>query len=229
MEQLIKITTNDKGTKIVSARELYQFLEVGSIFTTWCNRMFEYGFEEGKDFLPILEESNGGRPSTDYALTLDTAKEIAMIQRSEKGKLARKYFIECEKQLLEISKPKELPANYLEALKALVKSEEEKVLIQQKAEKAERTVSILMHVNKTYVATEIAKELGFKSANELNKRLHEKGIQFKQNDTWVLYSKYANLGYVEIKQEVLDNGKVVYHRRFTQMGREFLLNLFEVK
>jgi anti-repressor protein len=61
--------------------------------------MFEYGFEDGKDFVPILEETNIGRPSTDYALTLDTAKEISMIQRSEKGKQARQYFIACEKQL----------------------------------------------------------------------------------------------------------------------------------
>ena len=59
--------------------------------------MFEYGFEEGIDFTPFLAESTGGRPSIDYALTLDTAKEISMLQRTDKGKLARKYFIECEK------------------------------------------------------------------------------------------------------------------------------------
>lgn len=61
--------------------------------------MFEYGFDESKDFSPFLTESTGGRPQTDYALTLDTAKEIAMLQRSDKGKQARQYFIECEKQL----------------------------------------------------------------------------------------------------------------------------------
>ena len=90
---------------------------------------------------------------------------------------------------------------------------------------AERKNSILMHVNKTYTATEIAKELGFRSAIELNKKLTEQKIQYKQNNTWVMYSKYADQGYEQIKQEVLDNGRVVYHRRFTQMGRDFILNL----
>lgn len=99
---------------------------------------------------------------------------------------------------------------------------------EERAEKAEKTVHILMHVNKNYTATELAKELGFKSANELNQKLHDLKIQFKQNDTWVLYSKYANLGYVDIKQEVLDSGRVIYHRRFTQLGREFLLKLFNL-
>ena len=91
---------------------------------------------------------------------------------------------------------------------------------------AERTVNILTHVNKTYTATEIAKELGFKSAKALNKDLQNKKIQFQQNGTWVFCSKYSDKGYVEIKQDVLDNGKVIYHRRFTQMGREFLLKLY---
>jgi len=91
---------------------------------------------------------------------------------------------------------------------------------------AERTNAILMHVSKTYTATEIAKELGFRSATALNRDLAERRIQYKQNKTWVLYSDYANRGYTEIKQEVLDNGKVIYHRRWTQLGREFLLNLY---
>jgi phage antirepressor YoqD-like protein len=81
-------------------------------------------------------------------------------------------------------------------------------------------------VNKTYTSTEISKELGFKSANELNKKLHDLGIQYKQNETWILYSKYSNLAYVDIKQEVLDSGRVVYHRKWTQIGREFLVKLF---
>lgn len=92
--------------------------------------------------------------------------------------------------------------------------------------KAEKTNAILMHVNKTYTATEIAKELGFKSAIELNKMLEKRGIQYKVNDTWLPKAEYSNCGYFEIKQEVLDTGKVVYHRRITQLGREFLLELF---
>lgn len=94
---------------------------------------------------------------------------------------------------------------------------------------AERRNAILMHVNKTYTVTEIAKELGLKSAMQLNKILAEKKIQYQVNGTWVMYSRYSDLGYEEIKQEVLDNGRVIYHRRITQMGREFILKLFSDK
>ena len=91
---------------------------------------------------------------------------------------------------------------------------------------AERRNAILTHVNKTYTMTEIAKELNMKSATQLNKLLAEKKIQYHVNGTWVMYSKYSDLGYEEIKQEVLDSGRVIYHRRITQMGRAFILDLF---
>ena len=94
---------------------------------------------------------------------------------------------------------------------------------------AERTNSILMHVNKTYTMTEIAKEIGLKSATELNKILSDKKIQYKINGTWVMYSDYSNCGYEEIKQDVLGSGRVIYHRKITQLGRRFILNLFDVK
>lgn len=91
---------------------------------------------------------------------------------------------------------------------------------------AERKNAILTHVNKTYTMTEIAKELNLKSAIQLNKLLADKKIQYSVNGTWVLYSPYSSMGYEEIKQEILDNGKVIYHRRITQLGREFILQLF---
>lgn len=90
---------------------------------------------------------------------------------------------------------------------------------------AEKRNAILTHVNKTYTMTEIAKELNLPSAKKLNEILKDKKIQYKINDTWVFYSNYSDLGYEDIKQEVLDNGKVIYHRKITQMGREFILNL----
>lgn len=95
--ELIPVTEQG-GQQAVSARVLYEFLEVRRDFTTWCKQMFEYGFTDGQDFTPIQGESTGGRPSTDYALTLDCAKEIAMIQRTARGKQARQYFIEVEKR-----------------------------------------------------------------------------------------------------------------------------------
>ena len=92
---------------------------------------------------------------------------------------------------------------------------------------AESKNAILMHVNKTYTVTEIAKELGLRSATQLNRILAEKKIQYQVNGTWVMYSRYSDHGYEEIKQEVLDSGRVIYHRRITQMGRKFILNLFQ--
>lgn len=89
----------------------------------------------------------------------------------------------------------------------------------------EKKNAILMHVNKTYTATEIAKELNMKSAIELNKKLAELKVQYQINGTWVMFSKYSDQGFEEIKQEVLDNGKVIYHRRITQLGRDFIINL----
>lgn len=98
MKKLIRIETKD-GRNVVSARVLYDFLGIKRDFSTWCKRMFTYGMENGKDFTPVWVESTGGRRSIDFALTLDAAKEISMIQRTEKGKQARQYFISCEKHL----------------------------------------------------------------------------------------------------------------------------------
>lgn len=96
MNELIKIIyDNDRPT--VSARELHKFLEVNSEYSHWFKRMCEYGFSEGQDFSPFLTESTGGRPAQDAQLTIDMAKEICMLQRNEKGKQARQYFIQLEK------------------------------------------------------------------------------------------------------------------------------------
>lgn len=96
MNELIKVDyTTERPT--VSARELHGFLKVGSEFSHWFKRMCEYGFTEGQDFSPFLTESTGGRPAQDAQLTIDMAKEICMLQRNEKGKEARQYFIQLEK------------------------------------------------------------------------------------------------------------------------------------
>lgn len=97
--------------------------------------------------------------------------------------------------------------------------------LEEERDKAKAKIAILTHVNKTYTATEIAKELGMQSAQQLNLWLHERGVQFLQNKTWVPYSAYSSLGYFDIKQQVLDNGIVVYDRKITQTGREFILEL----
>lgn len=137
MENLINVVyDNDRIT--VSARELHGFLGIESNFTTWFRRMCEYGFEQEIDFIPFLEKSNGGRPSTDYQLTIEMAKEISMIQRNEKGKQARQYFIACEKKLS--SKQYKLPTSPKEILALIVADNEER---DQRIEKLEKRVSDL--------------------------------------------------------------------------------------
>lgn len=94
--------------------------------------------------------------------------------------------------------------------------------------KAEKTVDILEHVNYTYNPLEIAKELGFESHIELNKDLEDKNIQFELDGEWVLCGEYAHRGYVLFEQVILDDEeKVFYTRRFTELGREFLLDLYK--
>lgn len=91
---------------------------------------------------------------------------------------------------------------------------------------AEKQRDKLIHQNKLYTTSEIAKELGLKSATKLNGLLAEKKIQYKQNKTWLLYSKYADCGYVSIKQDILDSGHIIYDRKWSGAGRDFILNLF---
>lgn len=96
MDDLIKINYNsDQPT--VSARELHDFLEVGAAYKDWFPRMCEYGFEEGKDFRSFLSKSTGGRPAQDAEITIDMAKELCMLQRNERGKQARQYFLQLER------------------------------------------------------------------------------------------------------------------------------------
>ncbi len=97
MNDLITITERE-GQKVVSARELHEFLELGEDFTNWAKRMISIGFEEGKHFTLISAKSTGGRPKADYAITLDTAKHWALVQKNDKGMMIRDYFIEKEKE-----------------------------------------------------------------------------------------------------------------------------------
>lgn len=96
MNEIIKVNyDNDRPT--VLARDLHDFLEVKTAFKDWFPRMCEYGFSEGTDFCSFLSESTGGRPAQDAQLTIEMAKEICMLQRNERGKQARQYFIQLEK------------------------------------------------------------------------------------------------------------------------------------
>ena len=109
---LIKLhqqTIGDQRVPTVSARHLHSFLEVGKVFRAWIqDRIASFGFVEGQDYVimenvfrPNLDETSGGRPAKEYFLTIDMAKELSMVERNDKGKQARRYFIECERRMMD--------------------------------------------------------------------------------------------------------------------------------
>lgn len=98
---------------------------------------------------------------------------------------------------------------------------------QSKRRDAEQHIAILTHTNKTYTATEVAKEIGMRSAAELNRWLESEKVQYKVNGTWVPCAGYANLAWFEIKQEELDSGRIIYHRKITGIGRDGIINLYQ--
>lgn len=92
----------NQSTLLVNARELHQRLQVGKMFANWIkDRITQYGFVENEDFLPILAKSDFGRPSIEYHITLNMAKELCMLERSELGQQARRYFIKMEQEALQ--------------------------------------------------------------------------------------------------------------------------------
>jgi phage anti-repressor protein len=102
MQELIKVTER-KGQKLVDARELHSFLEVKSEFRNWIkNRISDYSFAENKDFVAFGKNLPNGGKSKEYALTLDMAKELSMVERTDKGREARQYFIAIEKKYTQL-------------------------------------------------------------------------------------------------------------------------------
>lgn len=101
MNEIVKVSLNDAQEPIVSGRELHEKLDIDTPYKKWFDRMCEYGFEENKDFVAVGQKcpiANGGyQERIDHAIKLDMAKEIAMIQRNDKGKIIRQYFIQVEK------------------------------------------------------------------------------------------------------------------------------------
>jgi anti-repressor protein len=97
MNDLISVTyDNDRPT--ISGRELHEKLGIKTAYKDWFPRMCEYGFKEGEDFCSFLSESTGGRPAMEHQLTIDMAKQICMIQRTDEGRRYREYFLEVERK-----------------------------------------------------------------------------------------------------------------------------------
>jgi len=236
MNEIIEIR-DWNGKKAVSGRDLHYFLEVETPFHKWIPRMLEYGFIENVDWTKV--SSNNQSYSFDYALSMDCAKEISMIQRTEKGKIARQYFIECEKQLQQHFA---IPKTYSEAL-MLASKQAELIESQQKQLSAaedtikHQSIKVEYHdrvlQSRDLISTSIiAKDLGM-SATALNKQLHARGIIYQVQGVWVPYSKYQDKGYCHsqtfpIKHEDGSIGSAI-HYYWTERGREFIMNLFQTK
>lgn len=231
MKHLLNIQQNN-GKSVVSARELYDFLEPKTEFSHWCKRMFEYGFTDGVDFTPILTESTGGRPGADFALALNCAKEISMLQRTDRGKEARQYFIDCEKNLLSPANDDEIILRAVNTLQTRV--EDYKMRLLQANETIIEQAPIVKYANDVLSSpdlistTVIAKDLGM-SANNLNKILRSRGVLYKQSETWVLYSKYQDKGYTHTKThshyDSTGAKRTTIHTYWTQTGRQFIHDL----
>ena len=228
--ELIKIK-NDNGKQLVSGRELHEFLGVGRDFTTWIKgRISKYDFIENEDFtvLNIAPQnggvSHGGQNKLDYIISIDMAKELSMVENNDKGKQARKYFIQCEKKLKEVaSSQKALPQDYLSALKALVQAEEEKALMKPKVEYYENTLRPDTY-KKLLTSTAIAKDLGM-SAIKFNKILNNLDVIYKGKDkNWYLYSNYEDKIPEYADYIINEYGQQL---RFTEKGREWIINLLK--
>jgi len=233
--ELIKVNQTEQGMTI-DGRELHEFLEVGRDFSTWIKDKIEkYGFIEGMDFSPKSgKTSDGGRPRIDYELSIDMAKELCMVENNEKGRQARKYFIECERRLKQITIPRTLP----EALRlAADLAEKNEALLLQNAQKEQiinelrpkATYYDLVLQNKSLLSiSKIAKDYGM-SAIAMNSLLHELGVQFKQGDCWLLYQKYADKGYTQSKTHVIDGDRSKLNTYWTQKGRLFIYDLLKTR
>ena len=215
MEELIKITEQD-GRQAVSARELHQFLESKRDFSNWIkDRIEKYGFVENQDFCSfnkIVERETGATTRIEYAVSLDMAKELCMIENNERGKQARRYFIACEKKA---RNPFGVPSSFREAL-LLAAKQQEQLEAQQKQVEAQRK---LIEANAPRVLFSQAVETSNKSVliGELAKILCQNGV--------------PNMGERRLFQWLRDNdylcSKGERYNQPTQKAME--MKLFEIK
>lgn len=149
MNELIKITETN-GKRAVSARELHKFLEATERFSNWFERQLQYGFTENVDYVGCKQfNALANQELMDYALTIDCAKEISMLQRNEKGKQARKYFIEVEKNWKERQKSLTPAEMLLQQCQMLVEQERRLRDVEENQKSIEEKVSIIEAKTKT--------------------------------------------------------------------------------
>jgi anti-repressor protein len=226
----------DRDNK-VDGRRLHAFLQVETPYHMWIQRMIEYGFDEGRDF--VNKNVHGIREDR---LTIDMAKELCMIQRTPRGKQARLYFIECEKKLKQGNVPSYMIDDQIQRAERwiaeqrqrqalVVANKQYQQIICELTPKADYTDKILQS-SETMPITAIAKDYGM-SAKEMNKTLYKIGVQYKIGGQWFLYSPYQNNGYTHSKTGEVEKDGVIVHTfmntEWTQKGRLFLYNILKDK
>ena len=237
MDELIRINYDSKRPTVYG-RDLHKALQVKTAYKDWFPRMCEYGFVEGRDFSSFLSESSGGRPAVNHQLSIDMAKQLCMIQRTDIGRKFRQYFIQVEEAW---NSPEAIMARALQfanqQLAHLSKQNRaltETVAIQnQQITEMKPKVSyydVVLNCKDLISTSAIAKDYG-KSAIWMNRYLHEKGVQFKQGDIWLLYQRYAREGYTSTKTHTYPgtNGEThtKVHTYWTQKGRLFIYELMK--
>ncbi len=236
MNQIIKVDYS-KDQPVVSARELHEFLEVSTPYHKWFPRMCEYGFTENQDFsvTDIFVHNSAGGPQTkkDAAITIDMAKELCMLQRNEKGKIARQYFIQLEKDW---NSPEKVMARALQIAERQIKTLKtenaaQKEQIAEMEPKATYCETVLQ-CKKPIAITVIAKDYGW-SGRRMNQELRKRGVQYYCNKTWVLNQKYADKGYTKTVTSTYDTGLgysgAKIQTYWTQEGRMFIYELLKAE
>ena len=213
MNELISLTQsaiNGELQQTVNARELHAFLESKQDFSTWIkNRVGQYDFVENQDFIKLrkkMEREIGGTIRIEYYITLDKAKELAMVERNDKGKQARQYFIECERKLRE-HQVKLAPKTYVEALRALAdeveahnKTQEQLAIAAPKSEYFDKLVERNLLTNFTVTA----KEFGIKRKDLIDFLLANKYVYRDAHGNIVAYAAHVPTLF-EIKEFAKEN------------------------
>lgn len=230
MNELINVSLNDNQEPVVSGRQLHEALGVNSRYTTWFDRMKEYGFTEGQDFLPNLGKSTGGRQATDHIIKLDMAKEIAMIQRTERGKQVRQYFIQVEK---DFNSPEKIMARALlmadqkvHKLEAQIEADRPKVLFAD-AVSASKSSCLIGELAK------ILKQNGINiGQNKLFQWLRTHGYLIsRRGESWNQPTqKSMQLGLFELKKTNINHPDghttVTTTTKVTGKGQQYFINKF---
>lgn len=229
MNELIPITYHNDDPA-VSARDLHEFLEVKTAYKDWFPRMCEYGFAEGQDFCSFLSESTGGRPAQDAILTIDMAKEICMLQRNEKGKIARQYFLQLEKDWNSpgkvMARALRIADKRIKALEAKTEADRPKVLFADSVTASKSSILV-------GEMAKLLKQNGVHTGqNRLFETLREKGFLIKRqgSDYNMPTQKSMEMGLFEIKETVINHSdghtSVNKTPKVTGKGQQYFVNMF---